>query len=68
MKRIERGVYILFADPCPESWAPEYDKRGKHDRLRRLEIAGALIAAEIDRIICADQPKIEKENEDGSTE
>ncbi len=27
-----------------------WDKRDKHDRLRRLEIAGALIAAEIDRL------------------
>jgi hypothetical protein len=68
MEQAERGIYVLFADPWPESWAPEHDKRGKHDRLRRLEIAGALIAAEIDRIICADQPEIEKEEEDGSTE
>mgnify|MGYP001596539848 CR=1 FL=1 len=27
-----------------------WDKRKKHSRLRRLEIAGALIAAEIDRL------------------
>jgi hypothetical protein len=27
-----------------------WDKREKHDRMRRLEIAGALIAAEIDRL------------------
>jgi hypothetical protein len=67
MERAERGVYILFADPWPESWAPEYDKRDKHDRLRRLEIAGALIAAEIDRIIYADQSETEKEEAHGST-
>lgn len=30
-------------------WSPEWDKRQKHDRVRRLAIAGALIAAEIDR-------------------
>jgi len=30
-------------------WNREWDKRKKHDRLRRLVIAGALIAAEIDR-------------------
>jgi hypothetical protein len=27
-----------------------WDKREKHSRIRRLEIAGALIAAEIDRL------------------
>jgi hypothetical protein len=35
-------------DPWP--WAPEWDKRGKHDRIKQLAIAGALIAAEIDRL------------------
>lgn len=34
-------------DPFP--WA-EWDKRHKHNRIRQLEIAGALIAAEIDRL------------------
>ena len=29
---------------------PAWDKRKKHSRLRRLVIAGALIAAEIDRL------------------
>ena len=33
----------------PGHWHPSWDKRGKHNRLRRLVIAGALIAAEIDR-------------------
>lgn len=32
-------------------WDAAWDKRGKHSRLRRLVIAGALIAAEIDREI-----------------
>lgn len=31
-------------------WGAEWDKRVKHSRLRCLEIAGALIAAEIDRL------------------
>lgn len=31
-------------------WELEADKRKKHDRLRRLTIAGALILAEMDRI------------------
>lgn len=35
-------------DPWP--WSEEWDKRRKHDRLRQLVIAGALIAAEIDRL------------------
>lgn len=39
-----------FADPWPEWWDEEWDKREKHDRIRKLVIAGALIAAEIDRL------------------
>jgi len=35
-------------DPWP--WSSKWDKREKHDRKRKLIIAGALIAAEIDRI------------------
>lgn len=31
-------------------WSKEWDKRKKHDKMRSLVIAGALIAAEIDRI------------------
>ncbi len=31
-------------------WSKYWDKREKHSRVRQLEIAGALIAAEIDRI------------------
>lgn len=31
-------------------WDGEWDKRKKHDKLRSLVIAGALIAAEIDRL------------------
>jgi hypothetical protein len=32
-------------------WDSKWDKRSKHDKLRSLEIAGALIAAEIDRLL-----------------
>jgi len=32
-------------------WDEQYDKREKHDQLRCLVIAGALIAAEIDRLL-----------------
>ncbi len=31
-------------------WSKEWDKREKHDKMRSLVIAGALIAAEIDRL------------------
>lgn len=36
-------------DPWP--WDDSWDKRDKHDRIRQLTIAGALIAAEIDRLL-----------------
>lgn len=39
--------YALF-DPWP--WESKWDNRQKHARIKRLTIAGALIAAEIDRI------------------
>jgi hypothetical protein len=39
---------ILYDDPWP--WNGGFDKRDDHDRLRQLVIAGALIAAEIDRM------------------
>ena len=36
-------------------WVSKWDKRMKHNRIRRLEIAGALIAAEIDRFLCLEE-------------
>jgi hypothetical protein len=38
-------------------WDAEWDKRSRHDRLRQLVIAGALIAAEIERILRQDESK-----------
>jgi hypothetical protein len=38
----------MWVDAWP--WAKEWDKRKKHGRLKQLAIAGALIAAEIDRL------------------
>jgi hypothetical protein len=38
-----------WSDPWP--WSKEWDKRGKSGRLRDLAKAGALIAAEIDRLL-----------------
>lgn len=61
-ERIREGG-LLFTDPWPETWGPEWDKR-EHDvdgtpvrarttsdRIRQLEKAGALVAAEIDRLL-----------------
>lgn len=52
----ERKVYTKrevwngfeFKDPWP--WEANWDRRGHHDRIRELVKAGALIAAEIDRL------------------
>lgn len=38
-------------------WHPDWDKRKKHDRERSLEIAAALIMAELDRIQAAKEGK-----------
>lgn len=38
-----------YLDAWP--WDIKWDKRGKHDSIKKLTIAGALIAAEIDRLI-----------------
>lgn len=34
----------------PWRWDLDWDKKGKHDRIKHLAIAGALCAAEIDRL------------------
>ncbi len=39
-----------YYQPWPQSWSRKWDKRGKHDRIKQLAIAGALCAAEIDRL------------------
>jgi hypothetical protein len=52
-------VMITFQDPWPSSWDSEWDKRmdkrephnTSNRRIRELEKAGALIAAEIDRLL-----------------
>lgn len=46
-----RGVTIELDDPWPVEWGAQWDKRTKHPRVRQLIIAGALIAAEIDRLL-----------------
>lgn len=44
----KKELGVSFVDPWP--WHPQWDGRDKHDRIRQLEIAGALCAAEIDRL------------------
>lgn len=41
---------IYFHDCWPTNWDRKWAKKEKHSRLRQLVIAGALIAAEIDRL------------------
>jgi len=62
--KIASGTEVKFVDPWPwwnaveitrygdgaTTEVPAWDKRKKHSKLRRLVIAGALIAAEIDRL------------------
>lgn len=36
-------------------WGPKWDQRRQHNQVRRLAIAGALIAAELDRLLRGDQ-------------
>lgn len=46
---VPTGLYRnRLCDPWP--WSPDWDKREIHDVKRQLVIAGALIAAEIDRL------------------
>lgn len=44
----------------PRTWGVVWDKRPDHPRIRRLQIAGALIAAEIDRHLRAHPEDIDK--------
>ena len=49
-------AFMTFQDPWPESWDEDWDKRPQKtptnaQRIRMLEKAGALIAAEIDRLL-----------------
>src|SRR4051812_12164791 len=58
------NVYRHASGPYnPWPWHRRWDKRSKHDRIKQLTIAGALIAAEIDRLTRA-SIKQSKENGD----
>lgn len=64
-RRIELVNGETYVDPWPESWDAQYDKRAyqkngelvhmddlpRKEQIRSLEKAGALIAAEIDRLL-----------------
>ena len=51
------GVSVYeYGDSDCFPFAPEWDKRRKHDRIRSLVIAGALLCAEIDRLLAEDEP------------
>lgn len=54
LKTEYRDGGTTFYDPWP--WEPKWDKREKHDPERCLVIAGALIAAELDRLRAAEDP------------
>ena len=59
INKIDKVAVIERDNPNENAWpwGPEWDnwdKRDKHDRKRSLIIAGALIAAELDRIICSE--------------
>lgn len=54
--------YFIFEDPWPTSWSDDWDRRDDFDRRRRLVVAGALIAAEIDRLDREDAIRTEKDH------
>lgn len=50
-RKSHRGLTVEANDPWPAEWTSAFDKRQKYNRLRQLVVAGALIAAEIDRLM-----------------
>lgn len=57
--RSDRFSEFYFSQVWPGTWDEHHDKRGKHGRIRRLEIAGALLAAEIDRLLAEEPSHLE---------
>jgi len=54
LNKMPAFVDLWWANTCEWwPWHPDWDKREKHDRERSLEIAAALIMAELDRIRAA---------------
>lgn len=44
-------ISYFFEEAWPPDWGMDFDKRKVHDRIKQLTIAGALCAAEIDRLL-----------------
>lgn len=59
-----RGLTLDVDDPWPAEWASSSDKRGKVDRINLLSKAGALIAAELDRILRLEGKETDDEHAD----
>lgn len=49
------GAYV---EMWPDNWDIEYNKKDKHGRKKQLVIAGALIAAELDRLIRLEEKEL----------
>jgi len=48
---LKQAAIAYLGGTWPKSWSRQGDKRKEHGPIRRLVIAGALIAAEIDRLL-----------------
>ena len=60
------ACYALNKLPVPKlkfPWPQHWDKRKKHDRKKSLAIAGALIAAELDRLMREEENESEAKSE-----
>lgn len=55
---IEAALCYIDPDIATWPWDKSWDKRNQHNHIRRLAIAGALIAAEIDRLQREDERRI----------
>lgn len=53
---------FMFIDPWPNWWNLKWDKRKKYSDVRCLVIAGALIAAEVDRLLAQQAVKPDAES------
>ena len=49
--KCDESVAMELPDIWPETWSPKWWKPSPKKRIRELEKAGALIAAEIDRLL-----------------
>jgi hypothetical protein len=60
-KEVSRNCFVLPIDVFKlTKWNAGWAKRGAKDRIRQLTVAGALIAAEIDRLLAKEKENHEK--------